>query len=312
MQVHIVAHNAEEYRDALAAKFPNLDYHLARSRDDFAPGIYDAEVIIFFGTQGSSELYQRCKNLKWIQALGTGVDGITNIPALADDVIVTNMRGIHGPQCAEMALMLMMTLGRHVPAAVRNQMEHRWARRPGGLLEGKSVGVLGIGVIGEALAVRCQPFGLKVVGITDHPRELPGFDRQVPRNQLINVVPELDYLVVLVPYDNTTEHMINADVLAAMKPSAYLVNIARGEIIDDAALIAALDSDSIAGAALDVFHKEPLPPEDPLWDTKNLLITPHYAGMVEEYGSQALPVIEQNMAAFLAGDLDGMINRVTR
>lgn len=312
MQVSIVAFNAAEYHAALSAKFPDINYHLADSKVDFAPEIYDSDVIIFFGTQGSDVLYRQCLNLKWIQALGTGVDGITDQQELSRDVIVTNMRGIHGPQCAEMALLLMMTLGRRIVGAVHSQMERSWARQPGSILDGKTVGIFGIGVIGEALAKRCRPFGLNVIGITDHPRDLTDFDRQVPRSDLRDVASELDYLVVLAPATEETRHIINADILAEMKPTAFLINIARGELIDDDALVAALESGAIAGAALDVFHKEPLPDDDPLWSANNLLITPHYAGMVKEYASQALPVIEHNMAAFLAGDASKMLNLVER
>ncbi|MDA0240711.1 MAG: D-2-hydroxyacid dehydrogenase, partial [Proteobacteria bacterium] len=243
-----------------------------------------------------------------IQALGTGVDGIADQPDLPADVTVTSMRGIHGPQMAEMAILMMLSHARHLPWSIRNQDKARYARRPGRLLEGKTVGILGVGVIADALAARLRPFGTRVVGITTRPRDLPDYDAIVTRVDLVQVVGEFDFLVVLIPYTADTEKIINAEVLAAMKPDAYLVNLARGEVIDDDALIAALEADRIGGAALDVFWEEPLPADHPYWTTKNVLITPHHGGMVEEYGDQAIPLITHNMRCFLSGKIDAMRN----
>lgn len=310
VEVHIVAHNAEEYRDALAARFPELNYHLAHNRNDFADGIEDADVVIAFGTQMSDALFKKNTNLKWIQVLGTGVDGITDQPSLRDDVFVTSMRGIHGPQMAEMAILYMLAFNRHLPWSVLNQTKRKYARKPGTLLEGRTVGILGVGVIGEALAARCKPFGMRIVGVTNRPRALADFDALVARDDLAGAVKEFDYLVVLIPYNAETEMLINTEILAAMKPSAYLINIARGEVIDDDALVAALENDEIAGAALDVFWQEPLPEDHPYWTTKNLILTPHHGGMVEEYGDQAIPLIVHNMESFLAGAPEKMKNLI--
>jgi phosphoglycerate dehydrogenase-like enzyme len=243
-----------------------------------------------------------------VQALGTGLDGITDQPALKSSVTVTSLHGVHGAPVSEAALASMLALSRDLPGFVRAQDEHQWKRWPAKLLYEKTVGILGIGVIAEALAPKCKAMGMTVVGITSSPRQVAGFDRVHPVSELLNVLPELDYLVLLTPYSPATHHMIDAKVFAAMKPTAYLVNVARGGVVDEDAMIEALRAKNIAGAALDVFNQEPLPPDHPLWTFKNVIITTHQGGFCDTYPDLAMPILEHNMRCFLKGDLKGMMN----
>ena len=242
-------------------------------------------------------------NLKWIQALGTGVDGITDQPSLRRDVLVTNLHGIHGAPVSEAAIMLMLALSRDLPRSVRSQDEHAWARWPSRLLDGKTVGILGVGAIAEALAPKCKAFGMTVVGITSAKRAVAGFDRMHGVDELARVAGALDYLVLLTPYSPATHNLVGEQVFAAMKPSSYLVNLARGGVVDEAALIRALEQGRIAGAALDVFKQEPLPADHPLWGFKNVIITPHLGGFCDVYVDYAMPTVEHNMRCFLAGNV---------
>jgi phosphoglycerate dehydrogenase-like enzyme len=213
---------------------------------------------------------------------------------------------------SEAAIMGMLALSRQLPDSVRYQDQHSWTRWPPRLIDGKTVGIYGVGLIAEALAPRCSALGMTVIGFTSTKRELPGFDDMYLRSELLAVAGKLDYLVLLVPYSEETHHSIDARVFAAMKPSSYLINLARGGIVDEDALMAALNSGQIAGAALDVFQEEPLPPEHPLWTMKNVIITPHLGGFCDVYAERALPTIEHNMACFLRGDIDSMVNMVRR
>ncbi len=173
------------------------------------------------------------------------------------------------------------------------------------------MGILGVGLIAEALAPKCKLFGMRVIGISSSgPRKAEGFDRIVHRNDLIRVAGDLDYLVVLTPLTAETRGIIGETVLAAMKLTAFLVNVARGGVVDEPALIAALDRGQIAGAALDVFAKEPLPPDSPMWGAKNLTVFSHLGGYSEGYEDRAMPAIEKNMRCFLAGDVRSMVNMV--
>ena len=153
---------------------------------------------------------------------------------------------------------------------------------------------------------------MTVVGFSSTKREVPGFDRMYLRGDLLAVAGELDFFVLLVPYAAATHRLIGAREFAAMKPSSYFVNLARGGIVDEDALMEALESGRIAGAALDVFQTEPLPPDHPLWGTRNVIISAHTGGFCDVYAERALPTIEHNMACFLRGDIDHMVNVVRR
>jgi len=153
---------------------------------------------------------------------------------------------------------------------------------------------------------------MTVVGISGSPRETKHFDRVAHRNDLTKVAGDLDFLVVLTPLTPETRNIVGAKVFAAMKPTAYLVNVARGGVVDEPALIAALEAEKIAGAGLDVFSQEPLPSDNPLWKTKNLTIFSHLGGYSQGYEDRAMPTIAGNMGKFLVGDLKSMINIVRK
>ena len=193
-----------------------------------------------------------------------------------------------------------------------NKAAHKWENWPSRTLDGKTVGILGVGVIAEAMAPRFKAFGMTVIGISSGPRPLPGFDRMEDREKLLSVVPELDYFVVLTPYSPATRHIINAAVLGAMKPSAYLINLARGGVLDEAALLDTMKAGTIAGASLDVYAREPLPPEHPFWELDNMILTCHQAATNENSAQNNLPIINENIRRFIAGDIAGMKNIVKR
>jgi phosphoglycerate dehydrogenase-like enzyme len=300
------------YAAQLGRKFPELQIDVVDHYSKATPFMPAADILVSFGPMLKDEVFHDAPKLKWIQALGTGVDGVIDQPSLKPDVVVTNIRGIHGEPVSEAAIMAMLALSRRLPDSVRYQDKNSWTRWPPRLIDGKSVGIFGVGLIAEALAPRCKALGMTVVGFSSAPRQVKGFDRMHLRDELIAVAPELDYLVLLVPYAEDTRRLIGAEVFAAMKRSAYFVNLARGGIVDEDALMQALEAGEIAGAALDVFQEEPLPADSPLWSTKNVIITPHLGGFCDVYAERALPTIEHNVACFLRGDIDGMVNLVRR
>lgn len=301
-----------QYRDRLAMSFPELDIDMVDHHSKVDPYIAEAEILVTFSAHLEPHVLEKARNMRWIQVLGTGVDGVVDSPALGADVIVTNMRGLHGKSVSESALTFMLALARNLPRAVRNQSRGAWERFTAALLSGSTVGILGVGAIAEELAPRCRALGMKVVGITSGKREVDGFDQMRGKGELLQVVPELDFLVLLTPYTSETHHIVDARVLAAMKRTAFLVNVARGGVVDEQALVQALQSRSIAGAGLDVFAEEPLPAGHPFWSMDNVIITPHMAGFHAGYPAEALPIVEENIRLFMAGDTDRMINLVER
>ncbi len=300
------------YKSMLLEQFPQLTINVVGHHNDVGPYIADTDILMCFSPPMADHVVRDAPKLKWIQALGTGVDNIVDLPSLGKDVIVTNIRGIHGAPVSEATIAYMLSLARDLPNSTRAQDKGAWKRWPAQLLAGKTVGILGVGLIAEYLAPLCKQFGMTVVGISGSPRPAPGFDRMVARDDLIKLAPELDYLVALAPLTPETRGIIGAKVLGAMKPTAFLVNVARGGVVDEPALIAALEAGTIAGAALDVFAEEPLPPTSPLWKTKNITIFPHLGGYSHGYEDRAMPTIAGNMGKFLSGDLKNMINIVRK
>jgi phosphoglycerate dehydrogenase-like enzyme len=300
------------YKAMLLERFPQLTINVVGHHNDVAPYIADVDILLCFSPPMADHVVRDAPKLKWIQALGTGVDNIVDLPSLGKEVLVTNVRGIHGAPVSEATIAFMLSLARDMPRSVRAQEQSRWERWPSALLAGKTVGILGVGLISEYLAPICKTLGLTVVGISGSPRETKHFDRMAHRNELTKVAGDLDFLVVLTPLSVETRNIVGAKVFAAMKPTAYLVNVARGGVVDEPALIAALEAGKIAGAGLDVFSQEPLPSDNPLWKTKNLTIFSHLGGYSQGYEDRAMPTIAGNMGKFLVGDLKSMINIVRK
>jgi phosphoglycerate dehydrogenase-like enzyme len=300
----------DQYRDRLQARFPELTINAVNHHSEVGPYIASADILLTFAPRLTDDVLRAGTKLKWVQALGTGLDNLIDRPSLRKEVIVTNVHGIHGPPVSEAALCAMLTLARDVPRAVRAQDERQWLRFPARLLHHKTVGIFGVGAIAEELGPKCKAFGMRVVGVSSAPRSVAGFDHIYRSADLAKVAGEFDFFVLLTPLTEKTRNSVDAAVLAAMKPASFLVNLARGGVVDEPALIEALKSGRIAGAALDVFNEEPLPPDHPFWAMKNVIITTHQGGFCDVYIDYALPTVENNLRCFLKGDIGGMINVV--
>jgi phosphoglycerate dehydrogenase-like enzyme len=303
--------DADYFAPKLRERFPGLTVLTAPDLPDAEDRLGEAEVIMATGHLFNERRLRLAARLRWIHAMTTGFDSIVLSDALRPDVVLTTTRGIHGPQTSEMAIMYMLNLARNVPRMIENQRRHVWQRWTQVRLYGKTVAILGMGVIAEALAPRCKALGMTVLGITRTPRAVPGFDRVYHYDELKEAVARADFLVVLAPHARETENIIDASVLAAMKKSAFLVNLARGAVCDEAALLDALRARRIAGAGLDVFRKEPLPPDSPFWDLDNVMISAHCSGSSDDNLALTWPIIETNMACFLEGRQAEMINLVS-
>ena len=290
--------------------FPQVKLFCTNDREKGAAHVDDAEVLIGHHFQFDEELLRRAVRLRWIQSLTTGTDNILKLAALRPEVIVTSTRGMHGPQMSELIFLQMLALGRNFPEIQRNQAAGRWVRWPQSLLYKKTVVVVGVGSIAEDFAPRCKAFGMQVIGVSESPRMPTGFDAIYGRAELADAAERADFLVLIVPYTAKTDKIINARVIRAMKRSAFLINVARGGVLDEQALLEALDENRIAGAALDVFRVTPLPADDPLWRQPNVIITPLLGGMSDIYLDQAYPVVRDNLRQFLANRTLEMINVV--
>jgi len=270
----------------------------------------NADVLVAMAHEVTDELLAAMPKLRWIAALTTGTDHLRGLKNLRSDVIVTSGRGVHGPQMSELAVLYMIALSRRVPEMMRNQLAGKWERWPQPVLLDKTAVIVGVGQIGETLAERLRSFGMKVVGVSDARTEIAGFDKVLPRAKLKETAALADFLIVLVPLNGETRHLIDAQVLDAFKPTAYLINLARGDVVDETALIDRLQAGRIAGAGLDVFAEEPPRKDNPLWTMPNVIMTPRIGGMSDRYAEQVLPLMIHNLRAFSEGRLKDMRNIV--
>lgn len=308
MSVLIYDSNARFYADELAARVPALDYRAALSLEEAIALAGDAEVLVALAPFITPALVAAMPRLAWIQTLTTGVDNVIGL----SDAALTNLTGFHGPQMSELAVLLMLACARRFPEILENQKAHHWERRPQPLLQDKTACIVGLGVIAEHLAKVLAVFGMTVTGVSGGRTEAPGIARVYPRSALADAAAEADFLILLTPYTPETRHIVDARVLAAMKPTAFLINIARGGCADEAAVASALTEGRIAGAAIDVFANWPLQPDNPVWDLPNLIVTPQVGGYSDVYHKQALPQLAANMAAFAEGGVEALQGRFDR
>lgn len=303
---------AERFRAGLESKFPEVTFHSAKDLDESKNAIERAHIIFVNSNILNDDFIRKATNLEWVQSLISGTDAILSLKALKDDVLITSARGIHGPQMSELAFLHMLSLTRRYPRMLKNKDRKQWERWPQSLLYKKTVGILGIGTIAEELARKCKAFSMTVYGISSTERKVEGIDRFFHRKELTKVAAVVDYLIILVPYSPETDKIVDGKVIAAMKSSAFLINIARGAVLDENALIDALKTGKIAGAGVDVYNQEPLPAEHPFWEMDNLVMTPKVGGMSDIYPEQVMPILEKNLRHFLDGNRNKVINKVSR
>ena len=296
----------ERYVQMVAGELQSRGHEaiICRDLDCASKSIVDADIMV--GYRILPEMLAKARRLRWIQLGSAGIDHTVFPELLASDVIITNVSGIHSHSVSEHVLGLMLAFSRRINIAVRLQMERRYDRSPiapaADELVGKTVGILGLGKIGLELARICKCLGMTVIGTKRTPMEHPAYvDEILPPSGLASVLDRSDFLVLVLPLTDKTQSMIGECELRLMKPSAYIINVARGQMIDEPALVSALREGRLAGAALDVFSEEPLPPESPLYTLPNVIITPHVAGSHRGYAEHAFQVFKTNLDAFEAG-----------
>ena len=251
--------------------------------------------------------------LRWVQTTSSGVGQLVTRLGLQDsDILVTTASGIHCEPLTEFVFMALLVHLKDLDRLRREQAAHRWERYCGDELAGKTLGVLGAGRVGRAVAAAARFFGMRVMAtdaqFADSPAVDPALDWLFPVEQLHTMLSEADVLVLCVPHTPETERMIDAAAFAAMKDGVVLINIARGQVIDETELIAALRSGKVGFAALDVFETEPLPTESPLWDMPNVLVTPHSASTVPSENGKITDIFCHNLRCFLDGRVGDMRN----
>jgi D-2-hydroxyacid dehydrogenase (NADP+) len=293
----------------LAAEFPEFEFVDARD-----PAVFDRrfrDAVIAYGLPPVARLGE-APQLRWVQLISAGVPQDLCPAARDRGIAVTNLAGLYGPSIAEHALGLMTVLSRGSHLALRNQQQRRWDRdlaRAMTDLRGKTLAVLGLGNIGRGIARLARAYGLRVVGCRRTDRPTPDVDRVYPLAELHAMLAEADVLAVAVPQTARTEGMLGPAEFAALKRGALYVNVSRGGVAQEKALLAALESGQVAAAGLDVFAHEPLPPEHPFWTMPQVVVIPHTAGEVVNNSPRPAERFARNLRRWLANEeLEGRVD----
>lgn len=317
--------------DKLAAVSPRLEvYQLTGAAFDAIPAELRSRVEVLYGWGSQLDQAHRFPRLKWIQTHSAGVDNLLDTPLWRSNVFITSMNGIHAVPMAEHTLLLMLALRRNLNTMVRFQSRSEWPAgrwdyfaRPE--LRGSTLGLVGYGAIAREVARLAHALGMRVLASNRSGQRQPyrGFkipgvgdpEAQIPEHiyspdRLGDMLPHCDFVVVLAPLTPQTRHLFNTAAFARMKPSAFFLNLARGGLVDEPALIDALQQGRIAGAALDVFAQEPLPANSPLWQMEQVIVSPHVSGFTLHYDDRASDLFAENLRRYLSGE--PLLNLVER
>ena len=301
----------ERLRSRVDGALPSADrVATATTAEESRAAIDDADVVLTI--RSISDQLSDGAAPDWVQTINSGVDSY-DLEALADrEVAVTNAAGVAAEPIAEQVLGYLLVFERRIHRGIRQQeRDGVWRRYSAGELRGKTLGIVGVGAIGTRVAELASAFDAEVIGTKRTPETAPDVvDEAYPPEGLPELLARSDYLVLACPLVEATRGLIGTEELMSMRSDAVLVNVARGEVINESALETALQQNRIRGAALDVFDEEPLPAESPLWDLSNAVITPHMAGSTPKYADRVGSLFEENYRRYAAGDLGDLRNRI--
>ena len=301
VNILIFTNLGERHLAQIRAVDPRVRVTLAAGPAHGAADPATAEIML--GWKVPREAVQHANGLKWIHSTGAGVDDILYPEVYERDLVITASNGIH-PPLPEHVFAFILAFERRLHIALRQQLQRRWDRSTalGGEVAGKTLGILGLGTIGREIARKAQVFDLRVIGTRRTPAPIPGVETVLGPEGLPDVLRESDIVVVALPLTERTRGLLGEREFRMMKPTALFINIGRGPIVQEAALVRTLREGWIAGAALDVFEQEPLPADSPLYDLENAIITPHVSGASPRYMDRAVPLFCENLKRYLHGD----------
>ncbi|MHB8620206.1 MAG: D-2-hydroxyacid dehydrogenase [Chloroflexota bacterium] len=263
-----------------------------------------AEVLLWSGGRAADldQALASLSQLRWLAVLTAGVEHLLTPALLSRGITVTNSKGVYAVTVAESSMAMLLAIAKRLPELFVAQAEHRWEHGlQGDQVRGKTLGIVGLGGIGREAARLAKAFGLRVLGLRRSTEPSEHVDRLLTPAGLPDLLAESDYVLLAAPVTAETRHMIGAAELKMMKPHAWLINVGRGALIDDDALLAALRGGTIGGAALDVFQQEPLPAGHPYWSMPNVIVTPHVANPLDWSIRYAVDFFAENLARFAAG-----------
>ncbi len=300
MKVLVTYDLSEELVGRIKNAFPTVTVEKELDPDRIKRAIVDADAV--FAGKLSADILAEAKQLKWVQSRWAGVDRFLFPEFVNSDVVLTDAGGIHANAISDHVLGIMLAFTRRLNMFMRSQIQKKWLRLQGDELEGKTVGIVGLGNIGSKIAWKAKCFGMKIVATKRSiGSKITYVDELLPHTQLEYLLERSDFVILSVPLTAETYHMIDEKELRRMKKNAILINISRGNVIDERAIIRAVKEGWISGAGLDVFEKEPLPSDSELWNMENVMITPHCSGSTSRNREQACEIFIDNMSRFSKG-----------
>ncbi len=309
MKILIYFPMAEEYYQLIRDAAQGHEVVVARNAEEAVREVADADIV--YGSCPRN-VFVHAKQLKWFQSQSAGLDAVLFPELTESDVIVTNAARLYASHAAEHAFALLLGLTRGIHRFAENRLSRAWkGHRPLIEIGGWTLGVIGAGGFGVEMAQRGKGLGLRVIAVDAYRKEKPDcMDELWGMERLDDLLRASDVVMVACPLTAETRHLLNAERLALMKPTATLINVARGGIIDEAALGEVLRERRIAGAGLDVFEVEPLPADSPLWDLDNVILTPHCAGASQHRPRRTVEFFCDNLRRYSAGEpLRNVVNK---
>jgi phosphoglycerate dehydrogenase-like enzyme len=299
----------DPYFHQLQQNYPQLDWVRCTDSEKLPALLKETEILLTF-FQCDRKTIDAAPQLKWIQAITAGVDYMALDEIGRRDIVLTNGRGIHKIHMAEYAVAAMINLARGFHLMFRNQLQKKWERAvPQEEIHGATVGIIGLGAIGAAIAQKAAFMGMHVIGVKRTPGPVEHVEEVHAPDDMAAVFRRSDYIINLLPYTPETEKLIDRRFFDQMKPTACFINIGRGPTVNEDDLIEALRNKKIRAMVSDVYYTEPLPPESPLWDLDNVILTPHISGVSPQYMARAMQIIAHNLDVYLSGQGE-MINIV--
>lgn len=275
---------------------------IAETKEELIKHGADAEILFAYSAE---EAFAAVPNVKWAQTSGAGIEKQLFPAMMKSGAAFTNAAGVYASQAAEHAFALLLALTRGLRVSIPRQERREWFSTRSSVLEiaGWTLGVIGMGGFGREMAKRAKGFEMRVIAVDPYCAEKPAnVDELLPGDRLPELLGRSDAAMLACPLTRETERIVDADALSRMKRTAYLINVARGRLVDEAALCAALQSGQIAGAGLDVMETEPLPPESPLWEMENVILTSHSAGYSQRRTDRMVELFCDNLRRYLRGE----------
>jgi phosphoglycerate dehydrogenase-like enzyme len=299
----------DDIKNKLIQAFPQTEFHFFNNMSEAKEKLKYAEVLITYGEDLNDELVGKAEALKWIMVISAGLDKMPFDALKERNIVITNARGIHQTPMAEYTISMVLNTARKVKVLMENQSQHVWDRKvPMAEISGKTIGVLGTGAVGGEVARLAKAFRMTTIGFNRSGNRVPHFDEIVDQEGIGRLYEESDFIVNVLPSTPLTEGLINKQAFSRMKSTAVLINIGRGTTINEKELIAALQDQQIGHAVLDVFEKEPLSADSPLWDMENVTVTPHLSGISPQYQDRAIEIFIENFSFYRKKEVSSMKN----